>query len=80
MGYIRDLYWTVDVDTQRLENDASGAPIYVGRAAPGTSESSARWQIRRLTYVSSAITEVNFAEGSPAYNFAWSLRATYTYA
>ena len=80
MAVVRDLYWlTSDTDIQRIENGASG-PIYVGHAAPGTATSDTKWQIRKITYSDNMATQVDFAQGSPAFNFSWDLRATYSYS
>lgn len=82
MAAIRDLYWsTTETDITRIENDANGLAIYIGKAAPGSATSAAKWKIQKLTYVNNAVTQIDFANGSPAYEFAWDLRATaYTYS
>lgn len=77
----RDLYLlTSETNSMRMENDGDGNPIYVGKAAPGSSEGSEVWQIRKITYVSTNPTAVNFPNGCPAYNFSWTLRTGYTYS
>lgn len=66
--------------TQKIENDSQGRAIYIGLAFPGTLTSLDKWQIKKLTYDSnSAVTDVQFAEGSNAFNKIWDLRGTYIY-
>ena len=53
---------------------------YVCQAAPGTSESDHKWQIKKLQYDGSGnVTRVKFANGKPDFRFRPSLRAGYTY-
>jgi len=74
---IRPLYLlTSETNIQRIENDGNGAPIYIGKAAPGSAESAAVWQIQKLTYTNGAVTEINFADGSPAFCKSWTLRSS----
>lgn len=81
MTALRDLYWlTSETNITRIENDANGLALYIGLAAAGAGESEERWQIKKLTYVNNAVTEINFAQGSPAYKSSWTNRATYTYS
>lgn len=81
MAIVRDLYWlTTNTDITRIENDGGGLAIYIGKASPGSSEGASKWQIQKLTYVSNAVTEINFANGSPAYAFSWTARASYSYS
>lgn len=81
MAYVRDLYWLLsNTDITRIENDGNGLAIYIGKAAAGTSEGTERWQIQKLTYVNNAVTQIDFASGSPAYAFSWTNRASYTYS
>ena len=69
-----------DFYATRIEYDVSGNPIYVGLAEPGTATTAAYWQITKLTYDgSNNCTAVEYAEGSWAFEYAWSLRATYAY-
>ncbi|WP_169829529.1 hypothetical protein [Desulfatibacillum aliphaticivorans] len=73
-------YSTGDLTT-KIEYDGNGNPLYVGLAAPGSSPSSACWQIKKFTYDGSQnVTDVEFAEGSNAYDRVWDNRASYTYA
>lgn len=69
----------------QVENDASGNPIYVGRAKVGTSTSDDKWQIQYLTWdANNSVTSVTWpqnSEGNPSgdYEFVWTSRAGYTY-
>jgi len=60
--------------------DGSGNPIYVGRAAPGSSKASAVWQIRKLTYSGTNPTDYQYANGSTAFNAVWDNRAALSYS
>jgi len=81
MGYVRDLYWlTANTDKTRIENDSNGIAIYIGKAAPSSAEGDLKWQIQKLTYVNSAVTQIDFPQGSPAYAFSWTNRASYSYS
>ena len=48
-----------------------GQPVYVGWAEPGTATSAAKWRIAKLTYVANQVTQVQWANGTIAYNFKW---------
>lgn len=69
----------------RCENDASGNPIYIGRAKAGTAESESRWQIAFHTWdAQNSLTAKKWPENdegaaSTDYEFAWDDRATYTF-
>lgn len=61
--------------------DASGNPLYLGRALIGSVSSQAVWQIRKLTYTGGGfLTSILFANGSLAYTAIWDDRATLTYS
>jgi len=70
----------------RSQNDASGNPIYLGRAKAGVLTSAAKWQIQYLTYdASDSITSIEWpqnADGnaSTEYEFVWDDRLTLTYS
>jgi hypothetical protein len=68
----------------RGEYDGSNNLIYAGFARPGSPESLPVWQISKLTYSGANLTSITWptsSEGAVSndYEFAWSLRATYTY-
>ena len=70
----------------RLENDADGNPIYIGRAKVGIEEDDPRWQISFNEYdasgnfISRTWPENANNVASSDYEFLWSDRATYTYS
>jgi hypothetical protein len=72
--------------TQTERYDYTGtSPIYIGYARPGTAESTSAWQIRKVTYLSNAAISYTFPTNAASvitadYQFAWSQRASYTYA
>lgn len=67
--------------TQAMENNANGQPVYVGRAAPGTAQDAAGWQIQKFTYSGNAIVKIEWADGNAEFDKKWTLRATaYTYS
>lgn len=78
MAY-RDLITYESVDKFRFSYDGNGNQEYIGQAAPGSSESDLVWKIRKFTYSGTSQTEVNWANGSPAYVFSWTDRTSYTY-
>ena len=49
---------------------------YLGQAAPGTSESSATWQIKRLTLADNVLL---FADGDANFDNVWSDRGSLNY-
>lgn len=53
---------------------------YHGRALPGTATSVAQWQIMKLTYDGSNVTDITFAEGSNKYEYEMDAYASYTYS
>jgi hypothetical protein len=58
----------------------AGQIIYKGMARPGTATSAAKWQIAKMTYSGTDITQINWASGSSEFAFVWDDRATYTYS
>lgn len=60
----------------------SGTSVqYIGYAQPGAAETEAEWVIVKFTYnASSLVTKKTFANGSKAFNCAWSDREGYSYA
>lgn len=68
-----------DAYTVKLEYSGNN-PIYVGKAVPGSAVGSAVWQIQKLTYSGSNVTDVQWANGSNGYTAVWDDRASYTYS
>jgi len=54
--------------------------IYIGRAAPGTASSAAKWQIKKLTYSGNNLTATGYASGDDAFIYVWDDRAGYSYS
>jgi len=54
---------------------------YVGRAAPGTPTSEAKWRIEKWSYnASNTITSITFASGNAEFDKIWDNRATYNFS
>jgi hypothetical protein len=70
----------------RVEQDASGNPVYIGRAIVGTAEDEPKWQISFHTWsAEDSLLTKKWAENasgnaSTDYEFTWDDRATYTYS
>lgn len=63
------------------EYDANDNAIYVGEAAPGTSESSIGWRIKYITYdANNNATTTSWASGNPNFDKIFDDRAGYTYS
>ena len=72
---------TSDADhTKAVESDGNGLPIYVGWAAPGTAKTAASWQIQKLTYSGTVMTDVQWASGNADFDKIWNNRASYSYS
>lgn len=60
--------------------DVSGSYTYIGEAAPGTSESSALWRIKRVEDINDeGDTDIIWANGSADFDKQWDQRLTYNY-
>lgn len=65
----------------RAEYDNSGNLTYFGQAAPGTTTSTAGWQILKCTYNSAGdITTALWADGNTAFDNVWDQRASLSYS
>jgi hypothetical protein len=70
----------------RAQNDASGNPIYIGRAKVGTPTSVTKWQIQFLTWDgNNSVTSLTWPQNengnaSSEYEFEWDERTNYTYS
>lgn len=53
---------------------------YVGKAQIGSAKTEAVWQIQKLTYDGSNLTDVQWADGDDAFDKVWNDRETYTYS
>ena len=63
---------------QAFDNGANG-PVYIGYAEPGALHSESKWQIVKLTYVTSMVTMIEFADGTEFFDKVWDDRASYTF-
>lgn len=65
----------------QMDYDGSGNVIYFGIAEPGTAVGTAAWQIRRLDYSGGGnVLDVVYANGSRAFNQAWTGRLALAYS
>jgi len=72
--------FTTDDFSTNIDYDGGTNPVYVGRAQPGTADSEAGWQIRKITYSGDDPTSVLFADGKNEYINVWDDRAGYSYS
>lgn len=64
----------------RATYDGDNYNIYQGWASPGTTESTASWQIVKNFWSNGNLTKTSFADGSGEFSKQWSLKDTaYTY-
>ncbi len=54
--------------------------IYIGRAKPGTAKGVSQWQIRKLTYSASKVTDIQFMDGNLLFDGEWDERAGGAYS
>ena len=67
--------------TVAIAYDASNNAEYVGEAPPGTSQGTARWRIKKITYdASNNATDVQWASGTNEFDKEWDKRENYTYS
>ena len=53
---------------------------YVGKSLETCGDGELCWQIAKLAYSGSNLTDVNYANGSHAFDYEWDERASYTYS
>lgn len=71
----------VSQDNYTVKIEYSGSnPIYIGKTIPGNASSVATWQIQKLTYSGSNVTDVQWASGSLNFTHIWDSRTGYTYS
>jgi len=74
---------STDRYAQRIEYDGSNRILYVGETRPEFQSrgASAVWRISKFYYdgATTRIVRVNWANRSPAFDFTWNDRTTYTY-
>jgi hypothetical protein len=59
-------------------DEASASITYVGKAAAGTANSSAAWQISRMS-VSGSVTSIEYADSNTNFDNVWDNRASLSY-
>jgi len=63
--------------TTRVDDQTNTSYIYIGKAAIGSSESAAVWQIQRIP--TSGIVTAVYAEGNGNFDNIWTNRTNLTY-
>jgi pantothenate kinase-related protein Tda10 len=73
---------SVNEETQAIDYDTvSSMAIYQGWAVPGTPKTAAAWKICKFTLnASNQTTDIQWANGSLAYNSVWNNRAGLSYS
>lgn len=66
--------------TQAIAYNGSNLTEYIGYALPGTSKSSPKWLIKKLTYSGSLVTDIQFANGVIAFDQVWDARGGLSYS
>ena len=56
--------------------EVSGSTIYIGEAAPGTTDATPAWRIQKID---TSTGKGTWADGVASFTKAWVDRATYTY-
>lgn len=53
---------------------------YIGTAITGSSKAAAVWQIKKLTYSTNDVTDIQWADGNELFDNTWNSRTGYTYS
>jgi hypothetical protein len=61
-------------------DEASATVTYVGKAAIGSSQASAVWQIAKITESGTTVTTVTWADGNSSFDNVWTARAGLSYS
>lgn len=64
--------------TTRVD-EISPTEMYLGKAAPGSAESSPVWQIRKVETIGTLLS-VKFPDGIDTFNSSWTSRASLIYS
>jgi predicted extracellular nuclease len=64
--------------TTRVDDQTNPSYIYIGKAAVGSSESAAVWQIQRIP--TSGIVTAVYADGNGNFDNVWTNRGSLTYS
>lgn len=67
------------VEFAQIVDEASATVTYIGKAEPGSAESAAVWQIKRIT-ISGSETITTWADGNVNFDNVWDNRASLTYS
>ena len=68
-------------ETLRVDYDANGNMIYVGKAMPGASEAVNVWRIQKFTYdAGDNLTSTLWADGDKEYDNVWANRTELDYS
>jgi len=62
----------VDAYKEKFAFNGSGLVEYTGKANPGESIGSACWQIKKLVYSGTSVTDILWASSSIGFNSIWS--------
>lgn len=73
---------SIDVEkyTRRIAYNVSDDVQYIGIALPGATESSSIWQIRKLIYSGTNVTEILWAGGNNNFDNSWTNHASLNYS
>jgi hypothetical protein len=75
--YVQDAPYTQSFDA---DGRSDGQPVYVGWTGPGNGKGDTKWKIQKITYSGSAVTDIQWANGSAEFAFEWDERTTYAYS
>lgn len=67
-------------ETIVLDYSAAGELIYLGSAVKGSAKSNPVWAIKKLTYTSGNLTDIQWAGGSTAMTNIWDNRVSLSYS
>jgi hypothetical protein len=80
-GAVVVTYKQVAAAVLAVDYDARKNPLYVGRASPGASRAAAVWQIRKNIFdPQGSLTDIQYANGSMAFDAVWNDRASLSYS
>lgn len=71
---------STDYLIQQISYTAQGLVEYIGFAKPGTSTSSASWQIKKMVYSGTNVISILFADGDLNFDNVWDNRASLSYS
>jgi len=65
---------------ERRAYNSVGQVEYIGRAAPGSTEGSAKWQIEKRTYINNRLTKIEWCNGDANFDNLWTGYASFSYS